>query len=151
APIDRVEDAEQREIAVGSTGPGSTTYYFPRIMNTLLGTRFKVVSGYPGSTELDLAIEKGEVSGRIVSWSSLKITSDWIATRKAKVLVQIGLTKAPDLPDVRLLQELATNARDRSVFELLTFGPAMGRPFFMPPGTPTDRVAAMRAAFQATL
>src|SRR5262249_50831108 len=101
--------------------------------------------------ELDLAIEKGEVSGRVVGWSSLKITGDFVAAGKARVLLQFGLHKAPDLPDVRLLPELAGNARDRQIFEYLCLVPATGRPFFMPPGTPRGRVAGRRAAFAATM
>jgi tripartite-type tricarboxylate transporter receptor subunit TctC len=150
-PIRRIEDAKEREFVAGATGPGSPTTFYPRIMNTVLGTRFKVVAGYPGSNELDLAIEKGEVSGRVVGWSSLKITGDFVATGKAKVLLQFGLRKAPDLPGVRLLPELAGNEKDRRIFEYLCLVPAMGRPFFMPPGTPDDRVAAIRAAFVATM
>jgi hypothetical protein len=110
-----------------------------------------VVSGYPGSNELDLAIEKDEVGGRVVGWSSLKITSDWVATRKANVLLQFAPRKAPDLPNVRLLSELATNPKDRAIFDYLSLAPAMGRPFFMPPNTPAERVATIRAAFAATL
>src|SRR5262245_44577919 len=149
--IRRIEDAREREFVAGATGPGSPTTFYPRIMNTLIGTKFKVVAGYPGSNELDLAIEKGEVSGRVVGWSSLKITSDFVATGKARVLLQFGLRKANDLSDVRLLPELAGNARDRQIFEYLCLVPATGRPFFMPPNTPAERAAAMRQAFAATL
>ena len=82
-PVKTIEDARAQEFVVGATGPGSPTTYYPRIMNELLGTKFKVVSGYPGSNELDFAIEKEEVGGRVVSWTSLKITSDWIPAGKA--------------------------------------------------------------------
>jgi tripartite-type tricarboxylate transporter receptor subunit TctC len=150
-PVKSVEDAKQRELVAGATGPGSPTYFYPRIMNTLIGTRFKVVSGYPGSNELDLAIEKGEVGGRVVGWSSLKITSDWVATRKANVLLQFGLRKAPELANVRLLTEVAGNESDRQVFEFLSLAPATGRPFFMSPSAPVERVDAVRKAFVATL
>jgi tripartite-type tricarboxylate transporter receptor subunit TctC len=150
-PVKTVEEAKQREFVVGATGPGSPTTFYPRIMNTVLGTNFKVVAGYPGSNELDLAIEKGEVGGRVVGWSSLKITSDWVATGKAIVLLQFGLRKAPDLPNVRLLPELAGSDRDRQIFEYLCLVPAMGRPFFMSAGTSAERAAVMRAAFDATM
>src|SRR5262245_9909489 len=150
-PVLSVEQARQREMVVGATGPGSPTYFYPRIMNTLLGTKYKVVSGYPGSNELDFAIEREEVGGRIVGWSSVKITRDWVETRKAVVLVQMGLRRAPELADVRLLHELATNDKDRLTLEFLSLAAALGRPFFMPPATPPERVAAMRAAFAATM
>ena len=120
-------------------------------MNDLLGTKFKVVSGYPGSNELDFAIEKEEVGGRVVSWTSLKITGDWVATGKAIVMLQFGLRKTAELPNVRMLQDLATNPKHREIFEFLCLVPAMGRPFFMPPGVPAERVAAVRAAFAATM
>jgi tripartite-type tricarboxylate transporter receptor subunit TctC len=150
-PVKTVEAAKQHEFVAGATGPGSPTTFYPRIMNTVLGTKFKVVAGYPGSNELDLAIEKGEVGGRVVGWSSLKITSDWVATGKANVLLQFGLRKASDLPNVRLLQELAGNDKDRQIFEYLCLVPAMGRPFFMSAGTSAERVAVLRNAFDATM
>jgi len=150
-PVKTIEEARQREFVVGATGPGSPTTYYPRIMNDLLGTKFKVVSGYPGSNELDFAIEKGEVGGRVVSWTSLKITADWIATGKANVMLQFGLRKAAELPNVRMLQDLAANPKQREIFEFLCLVPAMGRPFFMSQATPTERAAAIRQAFAATM
>jgi tripartite-type tricarboxylate transporter receptor subunit TctC len=150
-PVKTIEDARTREFIVGATGPGSPTTYYPRIMNELLGTKFKVVSGYPGSNELDIAIEKGEVGGRVVSWTSLKITADWIPAGKANVLLQFGLRKSPELPKVRMLQDLATNPKHREIFEFLCLVPAMGRPFFLPPGVPLERVTAIRKAFAATM
>ncbi len=150
-PVKTIEDAQQREFVVGATGPGSPTTYYPRIMNDLLGTKFKVVAGYPGSNELDIAIERGEVGGRVVSWTGLKVTGDWVATNKAVVMLQFGLRKSAELPNVRMLQDLATNAKHREIFEFLCLVPAMGRPFFMPAGVPAERVAAVRTAFAATM
>jgi len=150
-PVKTIEDARTQEFIIGATGPGSPTTYYPRIMNELLGTKFKVVSGYPGSNELDFAIEKGEVGGRVVSWTSLKITADWIPTGKANVMLQFGLRKSPELPKVRMLQDLAVNPKHREIFEFLCLVPAMGRPFFLPPGAPPERVAAIRKAFAATM
>ncbi|MDP2356916.1 MAG: tripartite tricarboxylate transporter substrate-binding protein [Beijerinckiaceae bacterium] len=147
-----LEDAKKREVVVGATGPNSPTYYVPRILNQVLGTQMRVVSGYPGSTELDRAIESGELDGRgTVGWNSLKVTSDWVATKKAHVIFQIGLTRAPDLSNVRLLQEFATSSREAQIFEFLALSPGMGRPFALPPKVPADRVKAMRAAFGATM
>jgi tripartite-type tricarboxylate transporter receptor subunit TctC len=150
--VRNIEDAKRETAIMGSSGPGSPTYFYPRIMNMLLGTKFKVVSGYPGSNELDHAIEQGEVDGRgAVSWAALKVTSDWVAAGKVNLLVQIGRAKSADLPILPLLHELATNAEERQVLEFLSLAPAMGRPFFMPPRTPDDRVAAVRKAFNATM
>src|SRR6476620_2057947 len=145
-PVRTIEDAKLHEFVAGATGPGSPTTFYPKIMNTLLGTKFKVVAGYPGSNELDLAIEKGEVGGRVVGWSSLKITGDFVATGKAVVMLQFGQRRWHDLPNVRQLQDLADNDRDRAIFDYLCLVPAMGRPFFMPPGTPAERAAAIRLA-----
>lgn len=149
--VKSIEDAQREQFVVGATGPGSPTTYYPRIMNDLLGTKFRVVSGYPGSNELDFAIEKEEVGGRVVSWTGLKVTGDWVATGKANVMLQFGLRKSAELPNVRMLQDLATNAKHREVFEYLCLVPAMGRPFFLPAGVPMERVAAIRAAFAATM
>ncbi|MGH6770453.1 MAG: Bug family tripartite tricarboxylate transporter substrate binding protein [Xanthobacteraceae bacterium] len=150
-PVKTIEEAQQKEFVVGATGPGSPTTFYPRIMNTLLGTRFKVVSGYPGSSQLDLAIEKGEVGGRVVSWTGLKLTSNWVATGKTNVMLQFGLRKSPELPNVRMLQDLAKTPKHREIFEFLCLVPAMGRPFFLPAGVPAERVAAIRKAFAATM
>ena len=83
-PVRTIEDAKLHEFVAGATGPGSPTTFYPKIMNTLIGTKFKVVAGYPGSNELDLAIEKGEVGGRVVGWSSLKITGDLDGDRQGR-------------------------------------------------------------------
>jgi tripartite-type tricarboxylate transporter receptor subunit TctC len=150
--IKNFDIAKTEEAVMGSTGPGSPTHYYPRIMNMLLGTKFKIVSGYPGSNELDNAIEKGELDGRgAVSWAALKVTSDWVKTGKVNLLVQIGKAKAADLPDLPMLSDLASNDQDRKVLEFLSLAPAMGRPFFMPPNTPAERVAAVRNAFVLTM
>ena len=150
--VKTLDDARRIESVMGTTGPGSPTHYYPGVMNAMLGTKFRIVSGYPGSNELDGAIEKGEVDGRgAVSWAALKITSDWVATGKVNLLAQIGAAKAPDLPNVPLLHELASNATDRAVLEFLSLAPALGRPFFMPPNTPAENVAAIRAAFAKTM
>jgi tripartite-type tricarboxylate transporter receptor subunit TctC len=150
--VKTLDDARRIESVMGTTGPGSPTHYYPGVMNAMLGTKFKIVSGYPGSNELDGAIEKGEVDGRgAVSWAALKITSDWVKTGKVNILAQIGAAKAPDLPDTPLLHELAASPNDRAVLEFLSLAPALGRPFFMPPNTPAANVAAIRSAFMKTM
>ena len=151
SPVRTVEDARVHEAPLSSTGAGAPNYFVPRILNQLLDTKFRVVTGYPGANEADLAIERGEVAGRVSGWAGLKTTSDWVAAGKTQVLAQIGLRRLEDLPGKPLMTDLARNEKDRQVFEFLSLGPAMGRPFFMPPGTPPDRVAAIRRAFDATL
>jgi tripartite-type tricarboxylate transporter receptor subunit TctC len=150
-PVKTVEDVRQREVPLSSTGQGSPNYFVPRILNQLLGTNFKVITGYPGANEADLAIERGEVAGRVSGWTGLKNTGDWVAAGKTNVLVQQGLRKAPELMDKPLLPELGRNDTERSVYEFLSLVPALGRPFFMPPGTPPERAVAIRRAFEATM
>jgi hypothetical protein len=122
-------------------------------MNALLGTKFKVILGYPGGNDINLAMERGEVAGRgSNSWASWKATRpEWLKDKKINILVQIGLNKAPDLPDVPLLMDLAANPDDKAVLRLLSAPSAIGRPIFTTPGVPEDRVKALRAAFDATI
>ena len=112
--IKTIEDAKRREVTMGATG-GSTSSQYPKAMNALLGTKFKIILGYPGGNDINLAMERGEVDGRgSNSWASWKATRPhWLAEKKINILVQIGLKKAPDLPDVPLLMELGTNDEDR--------------------------------------
>jgi tripartite-type tricarboxylate transporter receptor subunit TctC len=150
-PVKTLADVRERDVPLSSTGHGSPNYFVPRILNQLIGTKFKVVTGYPGATEADLAIERGEVNGRVSGWTGLKATSDWVATGKVNVLVQQGLRKAPELKDRPLLPDVAVNERDKLVLDFLSLVPALGRPFFMPPGTPPERAAAIRRAFDLTM
>jgi tripartite-type tricarboxylate transporter receptor subunit TctC len=150
-PVETIADVTLREVPLSSTGQGSPNYFVPRILNQLIGTRFKVVTGYPGANEADLAIERGEVNGRVSGWTGLKNTGDWVAMGKTKVLVQQGLRKAPELTDKPLLPELGRTDEQRQVLEFLSMVPALGRPFFMPPATPLERAAAVRRAFEATM
>jgi tripartite-type tricarboxylate transporter receptor subunit TctC len=131
--IKTIDDAKRREVTVGATG-GSTSSQYPKAMNALIGTKFKIVLGYPGGNDVNLALERGEVEVRgSNSWSSWKTTRpDWLTEKKINILVQIGLAKAPDLPDVPRLLSASTH---------------IGRPIFTAPGVPADRVAALRKAF----
>ncbi len=146
--VKTIEDAKQRDVPIGATG-GSTSSQYPKAMNAILGTRFKIVAGYPGGNDVSLAMEKGEVMGRgSNAWGAWKATRpDWVRDHKINILVQIGLTKAPDLPDVPLLMDLATNDEDRAVLKLLSASGTIGRPLFVAPGVPAERVAALRGAF----
>jgi tripartite-type tricarboxylate transporter receptor subunit TctC len=150
--IKTIDDAKQREVTVGATG-GSTSSQYPKAMNALIGTRFKIVLGYPGGNDVNLALERGEVEVRgSNSWTSWKATRpDWIAEKKINILVQIGLTKAPDLPGVPLLMELGRNDEDRRLLRLLSASTHIGRPIFTSPGVPADRVAALRTAFDTMM
>ncbi len=146
--IKTIEDAMAKEAPMGATG-GSTSSQYPKAMNALIGTKFKIILGYPGGNDINLAMEKGEVAGRgSNSWASYKSTRpDWLRDKKINILVQIGLRKAPDLPDVPLLMDLAKTESDRAVLKLLSSPATIGRPIFTTPGVPEERVKALRAAF----
>jgi tripartite-type tricarboxylate transporter receptor subunit TctC len=148
--VTTIEQARQQTIVVASTGP-NTSSQIPYAMNATLGTKFKIVTGYPGGNEMNMSMENGETGARGSNpWSTWKATKpDWIAERKIHVIAQVGLTRAPDLPDVPLLTDLASNDRDRAALRLLSAPSAVGRPYFTTPGVPAERVAALREAFSA--
>jgi tripartite-type tricarboxylate transporter receptor subunit TctC len=150
--IKTIEDAQQRQVVVGATG-GSTSSQYPKAMNALIGTKFKIILGYPGGNDINIAMERGEVDGRgSNAWSAWKATrANWLAEKKIHILVQIGLRKAKDLPDVPLLMDLAKNEEDRTILRLLSASTAVGRPLFTTPGAPPDRVKALRDAFDALM
>jgi tripartite-type tricarboxylate transporter receptor subunit TctC len=146
-------DVLTKTLTIGSTGVGDDTYQFPALMNAVLGTKFKIVTGYPGGNDITLALERGEVQGRCGwSWSSIVATrKDWITSKKIIVLVQMSLSKHPDLPDVPLIMELAKTNEQSQIFKLIFARQVMGRPFAAPPAVPADRVTALRQAFAETM
>ena len=150
SPVKTIEDARKIEVTMGATGYNTSSQY-PTVLNAIAGTKFKVILGYPGGNEINLAMERGEVGGRgSNAWASYKSTRpDWIKENKINILVQIGLRKAPDLPNVPLLMDVATNDLDRAAMRLLSAPTTIGRPFFAPPNVPADRVKTLRAAFDA--
>jgi tripartite-type tricarboxylate transporter receptor subunit TctC len=150
-----VYDAMQMEVIVGGTAASQDTGLYPAVMNHLIGTRFKIVTGYPSSSAVDLAMQRGEVQGKIGwTWGSLNAgpTADWVKEGKVRLVIQMGLEKWPKVPDdVPLLLDLAKTPEDRQVMELI-FGPAAtGYPSFMGPGVPKERVDAIREAYRQTL
>ncbi len=149
--IARYADLKTRGMIVGGTGEGADTDSFPKAMNRVLGTKMKLVTGYPGGNEIMLAMERGEVDGRCgYSWSSAVSThGDWIRDKKMNVLVQIATQKHRDLPNVPLITDLADNAEDKQVLEFVFSGQVWGRPFLAPPGVPADRVKALQDSFMA--
>jgi tripartite-type tricarboxylate transporter receptor subunit TctC len=150
--IRSIEEVKTRQLIVGAPmGTAGVTY--ATAMNGLLGTKFKIVTGYPGGNEVNLAMERGEVDGRASnSWAAWKSTRpEWVTDKKINVLVQIGLKRASDLLDVPLLFELAGNDSDRQVLTFLSADTAIARALVATPDTPADRVAALRRAFDATM
>ena len=145
-----IEGARKREIVVGSTARGAVTYGFPALMNEFLGTKFKMVSGYNGGNQINIAMERGEVEARNNSWSSWKTTkAQWLKDKTIAVIAQAG-PRAPDLA-APSLEALARTEDERRIIELVVSGTQFGRPFTITPGTPPERVKALRDAFQAVM
>jgi tripartite-type tricarboxylate transporter receptor subunit TctC len=142
-----------KELVVGASGPSADTYQFPKIVNGVLGTKFKIITGYPGGNDIDLAMERREVQGRCGwSWTSLKATHlSWVAEKKVNILFQMGLAKHPDLPDVPLILDLARSAEDHALLKLIFARQVMAWPYLAPPGIPLDRVQTLRRAFMDTM
>jgi len=153
APVKTLQDAMAKELIVSGTGSDATEVVWPKAANKLLGTKFKIVLGYPGSTEMLLALERGEVEGNCgLGWTFIKLRkADWLRDKKINVLFQWSLRSHPDIPDVPLIIDRARTPEDRKVFEFLFAPQEMGRPFFTPPGLPPERLAALRVAFERTL
>jgi len=137
---------------VGGEGSGSDPDIFSAVVRNAFGVKLKLVSGYPGTAEVALAIERGEVDGRCGwSWSSLKLTKpDWIANKRINLITQLALKKGSELPDVPLIFEFATTDRQRQILRLVLSRQSMARPFAAPPDLPEDRKEALRQAFEET-
>ncbi len=151
--VKTLDDAKTKDVVMGALSSDGGNSVYPFLLNKFLGTRFKVVLGYQGGNTIQLAMERGEVDGRAaVVWSGLKAGwPQWIADKKINIILQIGLRKEPDLPDVPLLVDLAKTEVERAIFHFVSSDSAMGFPVVAPPGVPTDRIAALRKAFQTTL
>ena len=152
AKAQTLDAAMRTEVVVGATGAGDMTVTFPRLTNALLGTKFRVVPGYQGTPDLSLAIERGEVEGRLGwCWDCLKLDKpNWVKEKKITVLLQFAFKKDPELPDVPLVMDLARNEADRQIMRLAFGNLEIARPFLAPPDVPADRIAALRSALDAT-
>ena len=151
--ITTLDDVYTKELVIGGSGASSDIDQFAVLLNRTIGTRFKIISGYPGGNDINLAMQRGEVKGRCGwSWSSIIVTHpEQYKTRQFHVLVQMSLAKHADLPDVPFVMDLAKSEEQRQIFRLVFARQVMGRPFMAPPAVPADRVAALRAAFMATM
>jgi len=149
--VKTIEDAKRKEVVMGALSDDGGNAVYPFLLNKFLGTKFKVVLGYQGGNTIQLAMERGEVQGDgSARWSSWKSTKpEWVRDKKISALVQIGLKKDDDLPDVPLLTELAQNPEQRMMFDFISQPIAMQQPFVGPPGTPADRVIILRRGFDA--
>ena len=148
--VTKVEQVKTREVLLGAP-MGTAGALYPVLINTVAGTKFRVVTGYPGGNEVNLAMERGEVEGRgSNSWASWKSTKpDWLKEKRINILVQVALTRHPDLPDVPLLMDLATNESDRKLLEFFSSDTDLSRSLVTTQDVPKERVAALRKAFDA--
>jgi tripartite-type tricarboxylate transporter receptor subunit TctC len=151
--VSTIKEARTKELVMGASGPNDDTGQFPKVINGLLGTKFKVVTGYPGGNDVVLAMQRGEVHGRCGwSWSSLVAThKDMLDSKKIHVLLQTALDKHSDLPNVPVITELAENDEQRQLIRVFFARQVMGRPFLAPPNMPPERLATLRKAFMDTM
>ena len=142
-----------RELVIGAPGTATASVYYPKSLNETVGTKFKIVTGYPGGNQVNLAMERDEVGGRINSWASWKATKpDWLREKKIFVLVQIALeAESPELADIPTAVELAKTADDKAVMTFLSADIPISRAYVTTPGVPAERVQALRRAFDATM
>lgn len=151
-PITTLEQVRTTELIMGAQGPGSTQYDYPMLLNRLLGYKFKLVTGYESTPKIHLALESGEVQGTIANWSTLKaLNANWLADKTVRLLVQWGIKKLPEIGDVPSIFDYVKTDSDRAAVKLVVARLEYGRPFFLPPGVPADRVEALRRAFDATV
>lgn len=148
SPVQTFDDVFKRETIVGTTGGSSDSNVYALLLNQTLGTKFKIVGGYPGGPDIDLAMERGEVEGRVsITWTSLKSNrSEWLRDKKVRVIAQMALRHNPELPGVPSVLDLVKDPKDRQVYEFLFARQEAGRPFVAPPDVPADRLAALRKA-----
>jgi tripartite-type tricarboxylate transporter receptor subunit TctC len=153
APVNSVAELRAREVAVGVSGANSTPAFFTRLLNATLGTRMKPINGYPGQNDVLLAMERREIDGHPSAFfSSVRSTRPtWLRDKTAKAIVQYGAEKLAELPDVPFAPDLVGNDGDRLVMQAAFAPLALGRPLLTPPGVAAARVAALRAAFAATM
>ena len=150
AKVQSIEDAKRSTALLAGTGPGSIAETIPRLLNALLGTKFKLISGYPASTEAMLAMERGEVDGSSSSWAAVKVAKqDWLKEKKIKIILQTTPERIAELPDTPSLGEIGSTPEDRQVFGLYASGSAIGRSLIGPPGIAAERVQALREGFDA--
>jgi tripartite-type tricarboxylate transporter receptor subunit TctC len=147
-----IDVAKRREVVVAGTGPTSSSTVMPRLMNELIGTKFKVVPGFQGPTSAQLALERGEVEAIVKPWSSIKVGSaDWLRDKKITLIVQYTHERHRELKDVPAIVDLAHNDEQRAILALYSGGAPLGTALLAPPGLPAGTVAALRKAFEETM
>jgi tripartite-type tricarboxylate transporter receptor subunit TctC len=152
-PFKTIDDLRKNEMVVAGTGSGADSVIFPYILNGVLGTKMKVVTGYPGAADFLLAVERQEADGTAgVSWSGiLAARPEWITNKRINVIVQLGLKRHPGMDPAPLITDFAKNDSDRGVLDLIFARQDMAYPIVAPPGTPPERLAQLRQGFEATM
>jgi tripartite-type tricarboxylate transporter receptor subunit TctC len=153
APAQSVQEAKQRPLIIAASVPSNSSSFIPTALNDLIGTKFRIVRGFPGSPPMALAMERGEVEAiGGISWEAVQLTKqDWLAEKKARPLYAHGAHAMKELPEVPGLADLAVNERSQRILSLLGGGPDIGRSLTAEPGIPPERAAALRRAFDATM
>lgn len=152
APARNLDDLRSNVVRMGATTSSADNYILPTLVNRLLGTRMQVVTGYIGQNEINLAVERGEVQGNNTGLSNITVNkADWLRDGKVRILLQYGTERLPALPDVPAAVELAGTEEDRALFRFYAVKFNMARPLAAPPEVPPGRLAALRAAFDATM
>jgi tripartite-type tricarboxylate transporter receptor subunit TctC len=152
ARVRSAADLFDKELILGDTGPGTGTRAYPKALNALIGTKFKIIGGFPASSDVFLAMERGEVEGICESLDSIRVRRpDWIATKTVSILFQGGAAPNPELGGIPFVLDLARTAEQRQAIEFLYAGQGIGRPFVAPPDLPAERLKALREAFDATM
>jgi len=150
ARVQSLDDAKRMETSLAGTGPGSIAETVPRLLNATIGTKFKLISGYPASSEAMLAMERGEVDGASSSWAAVKVGKQaWLRENKIRIILQTTPERISELPHTPSLGEIGDTPEDKQVFALYASGSAIGRSLIAPPGIPAERAQALRTAFQA--
>ena len=145
-------DAQKIESTLSGTGAGSTVSIYPTVMNNVFGTKFKLIMGYKGSAEAQLAVERGEVEGHSTSWTAVKVGHpNWLPEKKISILVQFSLTRHAELPNIPTAVDLARNEGEKQVLSAIMVAAEVGSAFFTTPGVPPERLTALRRAFDATM
>ncbi len=151
AQVKTYDDLLKKETILGGTGPGSGIVLFPKVMNAVLGTKFKIVIGYKSSEQINIAMERGEVEARAFGLTSIFAQrAHWVKEKRIRFLAQVGAKRDPRISNVPLLTDLAKTEEQRQILKLVSSPTALGRPYIAPPGLPADRVAAVRDAFDGT-
>lgn len=152
SPVKTIEDAFKTEAKLSGTGVGSTVSIYPTVMNNVLGTKFKLIMGYKGSNDAQLAVERGEVEGHSTSWTAVKVAHpDWRPEKKINIVVQFSVKRHPEMADVPTVVELGRTDEERQILRAVVNAAEIGTAFFTTPGAPPDRVETLRRAFDATM